>query len=84
MNAQLRRIQDVLRTEVPNVSPVIANRVQWKVWHSLLKDNPNGVSNQKLRSAVKRKYASVLNELRMERLFKISPYGDYWDPYMQE
>ena len=84
MNAQLRRVQDVLHAEVPDVPPGIANRVQWKVWYSLLKDNPDGVRDKQLRSAVKRKYASVLNELRMERLFKLPAYGDYWDPYTQE
>ncbi len=32
LNAQLRQIRDCLRRNVPDVSDIVANEVQWKVW----------------------------------------------------
>ncbi len=48
MNAKLRRIQDTLRKEVPDVSPEVANEVQWKVWWALFKDKDDVVDDTTL------------------------------------
>ncbi len=77
MNAQLRRIQDVLHQEVPDVSPEVANEVQWKVWHALFKDNDSIVNDAKLYSAVMKEYNT---QLLPERNYRTT----YWDPYTQE
>ena len=77
MNAQLRRIQDTLRKEVPDVSPEIANEVQWKVWHALFKDKADDVDDAKLRTAVMTEYHRQLLPGRNYRT-------TYWDPYTQE
>ena len=84
MNAQLRRIQDVLHTEIPDVSEEFADRVQWKVWHSLFKDKEDTVTDRRLRSAVRKAHASATRKVRMERLFKLNLNRDPWDPYSQE
>ena len=76
MNAQLRRIQDMLRKEVPDVSPEAANEVQWKVWHALFKDSDLVVDDTKLHAAVMKGYYT--------RLLPGQHYGTYWDPYTQE
>ena len=76
MNAQLRRIQDVLRKEAPDVSPEVANKVQWKVWHSLFKDSDYVVDDAQLRSDVMKGYYT--------RLRLGQHYGAYWDPYKQK
>lgn len=77
LNAQLRRIQDVLRSEVQNVSPEIANEVQWQVWRSLFKDSDGTVDNEKLRSAVMKAY-------HIQTFFQRNYRTTYWDPYLQE
>ena len=76
MNAQLRRIQDILRKEAPDVSPEVTNEVQWKVWHTLFKDSDCVVDDAKLHTAVMKSYYA--------RLFPGQHYGAYWDPYIQE
>ena len=48
MNAQLRRIQDTLRKEVPDVSPEVDNEVQWKVWWALFKNKADDVTDDQL------------------------------------
>lgn len=77
MNAQLRRIQDMLRQEVPDVSPEVANEVQWKVWWALFKDSSRAVDDKKLRSAVRKEYQ---NQMLPGRKYRPT----YWDPYAQE
>ena len=77
MNAQLRRIQDMLRKEVPDVSPEIANEVQWQVWHALFKDKSDDADNTKLRTTVMKEYRKQLLPGRKYRT-------TYWDPYTQE
>ena len=76
MNAQLRRIQDIFRKEVPDVSPEVANEVQWKVWHALFKGRDPVVDDTKLHTAVMEGYYT--------RLLPGQHYGAYWDPYIQE
>lgn len=77
MNAQLRRIQDVLRKEVPDVSPEIANEVQWKVWWALFRDKDGIVNAADLRSA-------VLTEYQKQVAPGAKWTTTYWDPYTQE
>ncbi len=76
-NAQLRRIQDMLRKEIPDVSAEVANEVQWKGWHSLFNSNARPVKDQTLRTAVMKEYQ-----------LQIQPGHRYkstlWDPYTQE
>lgn len=76
MNAQLRRIQDVLRKEVPDVSPEVANEVQWKVWHTLFKGNDSIVDDAKL-------YSTVMTEYHIQVLPRHNYRTTYWDPYTQ-
>lgn len=77
MNAQLRRIQDILRKEVSDVSPEVANEVQWKVWWAFFKGKDGVVGDAKLRCAV-----------MMEYNIQVLPGRNYrttfWDPYAQE
>lgn len=77
MNAQLRRIQDTLRKEVPKVSSEIANEVQRKVWWALFKDKPDDVSDADLHKAVMKEYRRQMLPGRKYR-------SSYWDPYTQE
>ena len=77
MNAQLRRIQDSLRKEVPDVSPEIANEVQWKVWWLLFKNKTDAVADAKLHTAVMAEYHRQLLPGEKYRT-------NYWDPYTQE
>lgn len=75
-NAQLRRIQDMLRLEVSAVSPEIANEVQWNVWHALFWQSGRPVSDAELRCVVLEKYHDQLgSELKYQRTL--------WDPYAQ-
>lgn len=76
MNAQLCRIQDVLRKEAPDVSPEVANAVQWKVWRTLFQDRSSTVDDAQLCSAVMKEYCT--------RLLPGQHYGTYWDPYTQK
>lgn len=76
MNAQLRRIQNTLRRETPDVSSEVANEVQWKVWHALFNDSDYVVDDAKLHTAVMKGYYT--------RLLPGQHYGAYWDPYIQE
>lgn len=75
-NAQLRRIQDSLRKEVPDISPEIANEVQWKVWWALFKDKPDDVDDTVLHTAVMKEYQKQLLPGKKYRT-------TYWDPYIQ-
>ena len=77
MNAQLRRIQDVLRKEVPDVSSEVANEVQWKVWHALFKGNDSTIDDAKL-------YSTVMKEYHIQVLPGRNYRTTYWDPYVQE
>lgn len=77
MNAQLCRIQDTLRKEVPDISPEIANGVQWKVWWAIFKDKDGSVSDDAL-------YNSVMKEYRKQLLLGHNYRTTYWDPYTQE
>lgn len=77
MNAQLRRIQDTPCKEVPDVSPKVANEVQWTVWHALFKDNDSIVDDAKL-------YSAVMKEYHMQLLPGRNYRTTYWDPYKQE
>jgi hypothetical protein len=76
VNAQLRRIQDMLRKEVPDVSPEVANEVQWKVWHALFKGNDNMIDDAKL-------YSTVMKEYHIQVLPGRKYRTTYWDPYAQ-
>lgn len=76
MNAQLCRIQDILRGEVPNVPPETANEVQWKVWHALLKNSRRAVEEEALRSAVMKEYS-------MQQAAGRNRSATFWDPYTQ-
>ena len=77
MNAQLRRIQDILRKEVPDVSPEAANEVQWKVWHALFKGKDSMIDDAKL-------YSTVMKEYHIQVLPGHNYRTTYWDPYTQE
>lgn len=77
MNAQLRRIQDMLRKEVPDVSSEVANEVQWKVWHALFKGNDSMIDDAKL-------YSTVMKEYHIQVLPGHNYRTTYWDPYTQE
>lgn len=77
MDAQLRRIQDMLRKEVPEVSPEIADAVQWKVWLALFKGKATDVDDAKLCIA-------VMTEYHMQLLLVRNARTTYWDPHAQE
>ena len=77
MNAQLRRIQDALRKEVPDVSPEVANGVQWKVWWALFKNKTDVVDDAKLHAAVMKEYH---RQILPDRNYRTT----YWDPYTQD
>lgn len=77
MNAQLRRIQDTLRKAVPEVSPQIANGVQWQVWWALFRGKAGSVSDRAL-------HAAVLAEYHAQRLSPSRFPSAYWDPYAQK
>ncbi len=77
MNLQLRRIQDVLRQAVPEVSPQIANAVQWRVWWALFRKKAGNVSGKAL-------HAAVMAEYHAQRLSPSRFPAAYWDPYGQK
>ncbi|MBQ8359974.1 MAG: hypothetical protein IJX37_08765 [Oscillospiraceae bacterium] len=77
MNAQLRRIQNALRKEIPDVSPEVANEVQWKVWHTLFKCSNRSVEDRKL-------LATIMNEYHLQIQPGHSYTTTFWDPYAQE
>ena len=77
MNAKLRRIQDIIRKEVPDVSPEVANEVQWKVWWVLFKDKDDVVDDTTL-------HTTVMKEYRKQLLPGHNYRTTYWDPYTQE
>lgn len=77
MNAQLRRIQDALRREVPDVTAEEANEVQWRVWHRLFRERDDAVEEERMCAAVREVYAA-------RRLDGKKSCGAYWDPYGQE
>lgn len=76
LNAQLRRIQDMLRLEVPDVSPEIANEVQWQVWYALFMNRDTPVADDDLRRVVLEKYQEQLASDRKCR-------NTFWNPYAQ-
>mgnify|MGYP007047909265 CR=1 FL=1 len=77
MNAQLCRIQDTLRQTVPEVSPQIANAVQWQVWWALFRKKTGSISDQAL-------HAAVMAEYHAQRLSPSRFPAPYWDPYAQK
>lgn len=77
LNAQLRRIQDILRKEVPDVSPEVADGVQWMIWRELFRNKSDDVDDATLHDAVMTQYH---NQLLLGRDYRTS----YWDPYTQE
>lgn len=77
MNAQLRRIQDILHKEVSDVSPEVADKVQWKVWRALFKGKGGVVGDEKLKSAVMREYNIQVLPGRNYR-------PPFWDSYAKE
>lgn len=77
MNAQLRHIQDILRREVPDVPPEIANEVQWQVWWALFRNRPGEVKESLL-------HAMVMAEYLAQRLPGKKHQTPYWDPYAQK
>jgi hypothetical protein len=76
MNAELRRIQDMLRAMVPDVLPEIANEVQWKCWHALFRESIGNVFDAKLKCEIKKWY-----EHTTKSTYKCST--TFWDPYTQ-
>lgn len=77
LNAQLRRIQDTLRKEIPDVSPKVANEVQWNVWRTLFNGNDHTADDATLHSA-------VMKEYRIQILPGHSYQTTFWDPYTQK
>ncbi len=73
MNAKLRRIQDILRQEVPGVSMELANAVQWQVYR-----NCNDFMSD---TELKR---SVMHAYHIKRLSGKPKWQTIWDPYLQE
>lgn len=77
LNSHLRRIQDMLRAQVPDVPPLVANEVQWNVWRKLFMQNSFPVDDDRLRAAVMREYNI---QIRPGQSFRTT----FWDPYTQE
>ncbi len=77
LNAQLRRIQDCLRRQVPEVSEKIANEVQWAVWHKIFRNKKTPISDFRLSFAVMTAYC---REWRSPRKYSTP----FWDPYLQK
>lgn len=76
VNAQLRRIQETLRREVPDASPVAVNEVQWNIWRGLFRSGGE-VNDELLRLTVLREYDRQLRTGERK-------HGAIWDPYTQE
>lgn len=76
MNAELRRIQDMLRAMVPDVLPEIANEVQWKCWHALFRERIGNVFDSKLKCEVEKWYEHITKSA-----YKCNT--TFWDPYTQ-
>lgn len=77
VNAQLRRIRDMLRKGAGDVSAEVANQIQWKVWHSLFKGAEKHVEDSDLYQAVMTAYHTQDPQMRT--------YGNtVWDPYEQK
>lgn len=77
LNMELCRIQDMLRSMVPDVSPEIADEVQWKCWHALFRESKELVSDEMLSDEVAKRYEEI----------DASGYifgNSYWDPYIQK
>lgn len=79
MNAHLRRIQDILRKEVPNLSPQIANEVQWNVWRAFFKGKSDSVSDDTLRPCITKAYHKELKIGQQRKYF-----DTLGDPYLQD
>lgn len=77
LNFQLRRIQDMLRAQVPEVSPLVANEVQWNIWWKLFQGKSALVSDDTLRAA-------VMCEYNIQIQPGCSFRTTFWDPYTQE
>lgn len=76
MNAELRRIQDILRAMVPDVLPEIANEVQWKCWHALFRERIGNVFDSILKCEVEKWYEHITKSA-----YKCNT--TFWDPYTQ-
>lgn len=78
MNTNLRRIQDILRDMIPNVSDVVANDVQWECWHTLFSKEKikEEITDERIRKAIKVAYKRISTE---GYRFRYS----YWNPYTQ-
>lgn len=79
MNMQLRRIQDILRAEVPGVNPVVANEVQWNIWWQLFKERGNEIADDILRKEIRREHRAMLHPGKKYRFRQT-----IWDPYIQK
>lgn len=79
MNAQLRHIQDILRKEVPELSPEAANEVQWNVWHSVFKGKTVDICDHELRSYIMEAYCREMHNSHSNAYHRT-----LWDPYLQE
>ncbi len=77
LNAQLRQIQDCLRRNVPDVSGIVANEVQWKVWRRLCKNRDAVIEEHELSPVVMEIYREVV-------CAPIRYPFTMWDPYLQE
>lgn len=77
MNGALCRVQDMLRSMIPNVSDKVANEVQWRCWNSLLKNRKREVNDKRLSAEIMKHYM-VVNDPKY--IFKYT----YWDPYTQK
>lgn len=79
MNAQLRRIQDILRENIPNPPPEVANAVQWAVWHHLFKKKIGDICDHELQLYVMDAYSQAMQNDRLS-----TNYQTFWNPYLQE
>lgn len=76
MNAELRRIQDMLHSMVPDVPPEIANEIQWKCWHALFREKIGNVLDSKLKYEIEKGYEYI-----KKSTYKCNT--TFWDPYIQ-
>ncbi|MBE6670080.1 MAG: hypothetical protein E7601_07750 [Ruminococcaceae bacterium] len=79
MNRNLCRIQDILRSMIPDVSEIIANDIQWECWHTLFseKKRKEEISDEKIKMVIKAVYKKVSAEGYRFRY-------TYWNPYTQK
>lgn len=79
MNRELCRIQDILRSKIPNVSEAVANDVQWECWHTLFrkKTGKSEISDEKIEKIIKTAYRTISADGYRFR-------HTYWNPYDQK